>query len=50
MPLKKHKIIRNSAEQEGRILLAISALKKNKISTVTRAAQIFNVPHSTLRD
>jgi predicted HTH domain antitoxin len=50
MPLKTRKITRNSAEQEGRILLAISALKKNEISTVTRAAQIFNVPRSTLRD
>jgi hypothetical protein len=50
MPLKVCKIIRNLAEQEGRILLAILALKKNEISTVTRAAQIFNVPCLTLRD
>jgi hypothetical protein len=50
MPLKVCKIIRNLAEQEGRILLEILALKKNEISTVTRAAQIFNVPCLTLRD
>lgn len=50
MPLKTRIITRNSAEQEGRILLAISALKKKEISAISRAAQIFNVPCLTLRD
>lgn len=50
MPPKTRTITRNSAEQEGRILLAISALKKKEISAISRAAQIFNVLRSTLRD
>jgi hypothetical protein len=50
MPPKTHTIAKNLAEQEGRILLAISALEKKEISTISKAAQIFNVPRSTLRD
>jgi predicted HTH domain antitoxin len=44
MPPKTHIIAKNSAEQEGRILLAISALKKKEISSIQRAAEIFNIP------
>jgi hypothetical protein len=40
---------RNSIEQEGRILLAISALKESQIQTVRQAARHFQVPESTLR-
>ena len=40
---------RNSIEQEGRILLAISALKKSQIPSVRQAAYHFQVPESTLR-
>jgi predicted HTH domain antitoxin len=35
-------------EQEGRLQLAISAVEKNEISSLRRAAEIFNVPKSTL--
>ncbi|EED21622.1 conserved hypothetical protein [Talaromyces stipitatus ATCC 10500] len=41
---------KNLAEQEGRILLAISDLKNGKLSSVYRAATIYNVPRTTLRN
>jgi predicted HTH domain antitoxin len=50
MPRKTRIIAKNSTEQEGRILLAISALKNKEISSVQRAAEIFDIPQSTLRD
>ena len=40
---------RNSIEQEGRILLAISAFKESQIPTVRQAARHFQIPESTLR-
>jgi hypothetical protein len=40
---------RKLAEQEGRILLAVSALKKQEIRSVREAARIFDVCHETLR-
>jgi predicted HTH domain antitoxin len=45
-----HIIAKNSTEQEGRILLAISALKNKEISSIQRAAEIFDIPQSTLHD
>jgi predicted HTH domain antitoxin len=50
MPPKTRIIAKNSVEQEGRTLLAISALKNKEISSVQRAAEIFDIPRSTLRD
>ncbi|BCS23639.1 uncharacterized protein APUU_40083S [Aspergillus puulaauensis] len=50
MPPKQHRVSQNLVEQEGRILLTISALKKNEISSTRRAAEVFNMPPSTLRD
>jgi hypothetical protein len=50
MPPTRPQTSRNSVEQEGRILLAIRALKKQDIATVSLAARTFNVPRSTLRD
>jgi hypothetical protein len=50
MPPKARQPPRNLVEQEGRIQLAISALKKQEISSVRRAATVFNVPPSTLHD
>jgi hypothetical protein len=41
---------RNSIEQEGRILLAISDLKNGDISTIHRAAAIYNIPRTSLRN
>jgi hypothetical protein len=39
---------RNSIEQEGGILLAISDLKNGDISTIYRAAAIYNIPYISL--
>jgi hypothetical protein len=50
MPPKARQSSRNLVEQEGRIQLAISALKKHEISNIQHAATVFNVPRSTLRD
>jgi hypothetical protein len=49
MPRKPRQIKRNLVEQEGRIQLAIQALKKSEIPSCRRAAAIFDVPESTLR-
>ena len=38
----------SSVEQEGRVLLAISAINKSQIPTVHQAAHHFQVPESTL--
>ena len=37
-----------SPNQEGRILLAIQALKEHQFKSVQAAALLYNVPHSTL--
>jgi hypothetical protein len=50
MPPIRGEKSRNSIEQEGRILLAISDLKNKKIPNVKRAAAIYNIPRTTLRD
>ncbi|KAI1831082.1 transcriptional regulator family: Helix-turn-helix and Centromere protein B, DNA-binding region [Penicillium roqueforti] len=49
MPPIRSQSSRNSTEQEGRILLAIQAIKKQEISAIREAARRFNVPESTLR-
>jgi len=41
---------KNSIEQEGRILLAISALQKKEIHYVWQAAHVYMIPESTLKD
>ena len=48
MPPIRNKNKRNSLEIEGRIELAIAALKKKEISSICKAAKLYNVPHSTL--
>lgn len=40
----------SSVQQEGRILLAIQALKKGQIKGVQTAAKTYNVKRTTLRD
>lgn len=40
----------NSQEKEGRVLLAISDLQNKRIPTIGRAAKIYDVPRTTLRD
>jgi hypothetical protein len=49
MPPIRTQSSQNSIEQEGRILLAIQAIKNQEISNIARAAYTFNVPRSTLR-
>jgi hypothetical protein len=49
MPPIRNKDNTNSQEQEGRILLAISDLHDKKISTIGRAAALYNIPRTTLR-
>ena len=40
---------RNSIEQEGRVLLAISAIKKDEVRNIREAARVYNVPRTTLQ-
>lgn len=47
MPPESSTKLQNSVEQEGRIIFAISALKKQEIRTVREAARVFNVPRTT---
>jgi hypothetical protein len=39
-----------SLQQEGRLVLAINALKKDQITKIREAARVYDVPESTLRD
>ena len=48
MPPIRTRSSRNSIEQEGRISLAIQAIKKQEISTIREAVCHFEVPKSTL--
>jgi hypothetical protein len=49
MPRKPRQIKRNPVKQEGRIQLAIQALKNGEIPSLRRAVVVFNLPESTLR-
>ena len=50
MPPIHNKNKRNSLEIEGKIELAIIALKNKEIISVHEAAQLYNVSYTTLRD
>ena len=50
MPPIRSQSARKSTEQEGRVLLAIEAIQKRQIPSVSEAARLFDVPRSTLRD
>ncbi|EED14516.1 pogo transposable element, putative [Talaromyces stipitatus ATCC 10500] len=50
MPPIRNKNSKNSAEQEGRILLAISDVKNGKLRSARQAAEIYNVSRSTLQN
>jgi hypothetical protein len=50
MPPIRDKNSKNSIEQEGRILLAISDLKNGNISNIHHASNVYKVPRTTLRD
>ena len=49
MPPKHAQLGQNSLEQEGRLLLAIQAIKKKEISTIRQAAKHFDVSRATLQ-
>ena len=49
MPPVRSQSSRNSIEQEGRIILAIQAIKNQEISSIREAAHHFQVPRSTLQ-
>ena len=49
MPLIRSRSSSNSAEQEGRILLAIQAFKNKEISSIRELARRFNIPRTTLQ-
>ena len=49
MPPIRSRSSQKSTEQEGRILLAIQALKNKEIPSIREAARRFNVPDTTLR-
>ena len=49
MPPIRTQSSQNSMEREGRILLAIQAIKRQEISALREAARRFDVPESTLR-
>jgi hypothetical protein len=44
MPPKSRQNSKNSAEQEGRNLLAISAIESKQITQIAEAARLYNVP------
>ena len=49
MPPIRSRSSSNSAEQEGRILLAIQAFKNKEISSIRELARRFNIPRTTLQ-
>ena len=49
MPPIRTQSSRNLVEQEGRILLAIQAIKKQEITSIREASRHFEVPFSSLR-
>jgi hypothetical protein len=50
MPPIRTQSSRNLVEQEGRILLAIQAIKKQEITSIREASRYFEVPFSSLRN
>lgn len=50
MPPNRTRSSRNLIEQEGRLLLAIEAIKKQEIPSIREAARWFDVPRTTLQD
>ncbi|EEA21528.1 transposon, putative [Talaromyces marneffei ATCC 18224] len=50
MPPIRNKKSKDLIEQEGRILLAISDFQNGKIPNIAQAAEIYNIPRTTLRN
>jgi hypothetical protein len=49
MPPKARQSKRNLVEQEGRIQLAVHALNHHEIQSTCQAAEVFNIPETTLQ-
>ena len=49
MPLIRTESSQKSANQEGRILLALSDIKSGRIKSIRAAAKLYNIPRSTLQ-
>ena len=49
MPPKLRAKIKDQVEQEGRVLLAISSLRKKEITNIREAARLYDVPRTTLQ-
>ncbi|ODM20017.1 hypothetical protein SI65_05003 [Aspergillus cristatus] len=49
MPPKSRAKIKDQVEQEGRVLLAISSLRKKEITNIREAARLYDVPQTTLQ-
>ncbi len=48
MPPNRSESWRNSANQEGKILLALQAIEKRQVKTLYAAARLYNIPYTTL--
>jgi hypothetical protein len=48
MPLIRTESSQKSANQEGRILLALNDLKNGRIKSIRVAAELYDIPRSTL--
>lgn len=48
MPPKARQNSRDLAEREGRLLLTISALKKQEICNIREVARVYNISRTTL--
>jgi hypothetical protein len=49
MPPKARTNSKDLVEQEGRVLLAVSALEKKEILNICEAAHVYNMPYTTLQ-
>ena len=49
MPPKSRAKKKDQVEQEGRVLLAISSLRKKEITNIREAARLYDVPRTTLQ-
>lgn len=49
MPPKALKNLKELIEKKGRVLLAISAIKKQEISFIREAARVFNLTSTIIR-
>ena len=50
MPPNRSESRQKATEQEGRILIALQAYKKGQIKSLRAAAQLYDIPKSTLQD